>query len=41
MMLELGTLVLKSQISENVRISSDKTTTLDATLVPEVIEEKK
>ena len=28
----------KSQVSENIRISSDKTTTLDATLLPEVIE---
>ena len=34
----IGYLGFKSQISENVRISSDKTTTLDATLVPEVIE---
>ena len=34
----IGYLGFKSQISENVRISSDKTTTLDATLVPEIIE---
>lgn len=34
----IGYLGFKSQISENVRISSDKTTTLDATLLPEVIE---
>ena len=34
----IGYLGFKSQISKNVRISSDKTTTLDATLIPEVIE---
>ena len=34
----IGYLGFKSQIFENVRISPDKTTTLDATLLPEVIE---
>jgi outer membrane receptor protein involved in Fe transport len=34
----IGYLGFKSQISENVRISSDKTTTLDVTLIPEIIE---
>lgn len=34
----IGYLGFKPQIFENVRISSDKTTSLDATLLPEVIE---
>lgn len=34
----IGYLGYKSQVSENVRISPDKTTSLDATLSPEVIE---
>ena len=34
----IGYLGFKSQIFENVRISPDKTTTLDANLLPEVIE---
>ena len=34
----IGYLGYKSQVSENIRISPDKTTSLDATLSPEVIE---
>ena len=34
----IGYLGYKTQVSENIRISPDKTTSLDATLSPEIIE---